>query len=130
MHSIMPVGKQPVDPRIVEALPRVRAYMKRNKHRQKDVVRLTRLAQPQVSKFLAGERRRVTEAVRAIFQYAEIDLDSESAAPGLPLPLSQSARQVLEDNPRAAALVARLIDAMVPVLSNLSEPAPVPKESP
>lgn len=124
----MPIGKQPVDPRIVEALPRIRAYMKRNNHRQKDVVRLTKLSQPQVSKFLAGERHRVTEAVLVIFQYAGIDFDSESSKLGSPLPLSQSARQVLVDNPRAAALAARLIEAMVPVLSNLSEPTLVPKE--
>ena len=126
----MPVGKQPVDPRIVEALPRVRAHMKRHKHQQKDVMRLTRLSQPQVSKFLAGQRHRVTKDVLAIFQYAEIDIDSEFAAGDLPLPLSQSVRQILEDNPRAAALVARLIEAMVPVLSNLLEPAPTPKEGP
>lgn len=124
----MPVGKQPVDPRILEALPRVRAYMKRHNHRQKDVMRLTELSQPQVSKFLSGQRQRVTKDVRAIFQYAGIDVESESAA--MALPLSQSVRQVLEDNPRAAALVARLIEAMVPVLSSLPEPAPAPQEGP
>ncbi len=104
--------------------------MKRHKHQQKDVMRLTRLSQPQVSKFLAGQRHRVTKDVLAIFQYAEIDIDSEFAAGDLPLPLSQSVRQILEDNPRAAAMVARLIEAMVPVLSNLLEPAPTPKEGP
>jgi predicted XRE-type DNA-binding protein len=124
----MPVGKQPIDPRIVAALPHIRAYMKRNNHRQKDVIRLTNLSQPQVSKFLAGERHRVTSAVLAIFQYAGIDVGSASPCPEAVLPLSQSARQVLEDNPRAAALVARLIEAMVPVLSNLPEPASAPKE--
>lgn len=124
----MPIGKQPVDPRIVAALPLIRAYMKRKNHRQKDVVRLTKLSQPQVSKFLAGERHRVTNDVLAIFQYAEIDAGSASPHTETVLPLSQSARQVLEDNPRAAALVARLIDAMVPVLSTLPEPASAPKE--
>lgn len=102
--------------------------MERNKHRQKDVVQLTKLSQPQVSKFLAGQRRRVTKDVLTIFQYACIDFDLESAEPSLPLLLSQSARQVLEENPYAAALVARLIEVMVPVLSNLPERAAEPKE--
>ena len=124
----MPTGKQPIDPKIVEALPRIRAYMKRNKHRQLDVVRLTNLSQPQVSKFLAGERHRITPAVLAIFQYAEIESESASDVSGPLLALSQTTRQTLEDNPRAAALVTRLIEAMVPVLSNLPEPAPAPKE--
>ena len=126
----MPVGKQAMDPRIVEALPRVRAFMKRHKHLQKDVVRITRVSQSQVSKFLGGQRNRVTKDVLAIFQYAEIVVGPESGAAGMPFALSQSARQVLEDNPRAAEIVARLIEAMVPVLSNLPEPVPAPKEGP
>jgi transcriptional regulator with XRE-family HTH domain len=102
--------------------------MKRNNHRQKDVAKLTHVSQPQISKLLAGSRHRVTADVLAIFQYAGIDTKTASARPALPLPLSQSARQVLEDNPRAAALVARLVEAMMPVLSNLSDMASAPKE--
>ena len=117
-----------MDPQIAEALPRIRAYMKRNNHRQKDVVLLTKVSQPQVSKVLAGARYRVTDDVLAIFQYAGIQSEPESTALRLPLPLSQSARQVLEDNPRAAALVVRLVEAMLPILSNLPEPASAPKE--
>jgi hypothetical protein len=104
--------------------------MERNGHRQKDVVRLTKLSQPQVSKFLAGERRRVTKAVLALFQYAKITFDSESAVSSATLPLSQSVRRVLEHNPHVAELVARLIEAMVPVLSKVSKSPSASKERP
>lgn len=89
-------------------------------------MRLTGLSQSQVSKFLAGQRRRLTRDVRAIFQYADIDIESESST--VTLSLSQSVRQAMEENPRVVALVARLIEAMVPVLSSLPEPAPATKE--
>lgn len=124
----MPIGRQPPDPRVVEALPRIHAYMKWHNHQQKDVVRLTGLTQPQVSKFLAGERRRVTNVARLICRYAGIELEMASGTPTVSIALSQSARRLLDDNPHAAELMARLIEAMVPVLSSMAEPVTEPKE--
>lgn len=125
----MPIGLQPIDPRLAQALPLVRAYMEAQGHQQKDVVFATGLTQPQVSKVLAGERRRVTETVRVICQYAGIDIDTASGAGPEGLPLSQTARRLLEDNPATAAVVARVVDVLVPAL--LKPPGtPTAKESP
>jgi hypothetical protein len=120
----MPVGRQPTDPRLLAAVPQVLAYMAMQGHQQKDVMRLSKQSQPQVSKFLSGQRRRVTTAVRQICRYAGIDLELASVRTEPTLPLSQSARQVLEDNPRAAEAVARVIEALVPVLAQLYEATP------
>jgi hypothetical protein len=104
--------------------------MEAHDHQQKDVIRLTKLPQPQVSKFLGGQRRRLTPAVRALCQYAGFDLEPASASPALPLALSQPARQVLEDNPRAAAMAARVIEALMPVLERLANTPLAPEEAP
>ncbi len=113
-----------MDPRIAAALPRVRAYMDARNHQQKDVVELSKQSQSQVSKFLAGKRRRVTPPVRAICQYAEIDLDAEWEHLQDSWPLSQTARRVLVDNPRGAELLVRVIDALVPVLLTMRDAQP------
>lgn len=99
-------------------------------HQQKDVVSATGLTQPQVSKVLSGERRRVTATVRAICQYAGIDLDAACDFGPDCLPLSQSARRLLEDNPAAAAVVAHIVDVLVPALLNPLGAASRAKESP
>lgn len=119
----MPRGKQPVDPKIMAALPRVRAFMRANGHSQDDVVRLTRQSQSQVSKFLSGSRVRITPPIRAICQYANISLDDAPETLADHDWLSQTARQVLVDNPEAAQLLARIIDALIPVLSSLRDPS-------
>jgi len=104
--------------------------MEQHGHQQKDVMRLSKQSQPQVSKFLAGHRHRVTPSVVEICRYAGIDVETESGSLASPVPLSQSVRQVLEHNPRAAELVARVIEALMPVLSNLYDTANAsPKEA-
>lgn len=132
MYSVMPSIPRPTDPRIAAVLPRVLAYMEAHNHRQCDVVRLTGQSQPQVSKFLTGRRRRATSAVYAICQYAGIELDRESPSTMGALPLSQSARRLLKDNPQAAVIVTLVVESLVPALSSrlrdtASRP---PKESP
>lgn len=126
----MPTRPQPVDPRLPPALRRVRAAMDARGHVQKDVVSATGLTQPQVSKVLAGERRRITDTVRAICQYADFDIDAAYEPGPEGLPLSQTARRLLEDNPAAAAVVARIVDVLVPALLPSPGTAPNAKESP
>jgi transcriptional regulator with XRE-family HTH domain len=105
--------------------------MNQRGHTQQDVVRLSKQSQSQVSKFLSGRRHRITDAVRAICRYAEIEIDDATASFPSPVPLSQSVRRVLAHNPHAAELVARIIEALLPVLSNLDNPAnSSPKEAP
>jgi transcriptional regulator with XRE-family HTH domain len=101
-------------------------------HQQKDVIKATGLTQPQVSKVLSGERRRITTTVRAICQYAGFDVDAAYAPDAEGLPLSQSARRLLEDNPAAAAVVARIVDVLLPALLNPpgAVPPPIAKETP
>jgi transcriptional regulator with XRE-family HTH domain len=99
-------------------------------HLQKDVVSATGLTQPQVSKVLAGERRRITDTVRTICQYAGFDVDAAYEPGPEGLPLSQTARRLLEDNPAAAAVVARIVDVLIPALLNPTGAAPTAKEPP
>lgn len=92
----------------------------------------TGLTQPQVSKVLCGDRRRITKTVQAICQYAGYDIDA-AYEPGLEgLPLSQTARRLLEDNPAAAAVVARVVDVLLPALLAVQAvpPSPIAKEMP
>lgn len=102
--------------------------MATNGHTQKDIVAKSRQSQSQVSKFLGGKRQRVTEPIRQICQYAGIDIDAESAMPHEAMVLSPTVRQALVDNPRGAEILARVIHALVPVLSSLR--AETPKDVP
>lgn len=91
-------------------------------HTQPDVARLTGQPQSQVSRLLAGKRARVTDSVREICQYANIDLEAALPASVHERRLSHAVRQVLVDNPHGAAVLARVIEALAPTLALLRDP--------
>lgn len=118
----MPHGKQPIDPRILDAIPRIKAHMLAAGHNQPDVARATGQPQSQISRLLAGKRARVTDAVRKICRYANIDLEATLPASAQERRLSQAVRQVLVDNPHGAGVLARIIEALAPTLALLRDP--------
>jgi transcriptional regulator with XRE-family HTH domain len=118
----MPKGKQHTDPRILAAIPQIRAYMQAQGHAQPKVAELSGQAQSQVSRLLTGQRSRVTPAIRAICQYANVDIDSAPAPSASELRLSQAVRQLVVDNPRGEAVLARLIEVLGPALALMRDP--------
>lgn len=91
-------------------------------HTQPYVAKLTGQPQSQVSRLLAGKRARVTDAVRQICRYANIDLEAALPASVHERRLSHAVRQVLVDNPHGAVALARVIEALAPTLALLREP--------
>lgn len=91
-------------------------------HTQLDVASLTKQAQSQVSRLLSGRRSRVTPAVREICRYANIDIDAAPPPSASEQRLSQAVRQAVVDNPRGAEVLARILEAVGPVLTLLRDP--------
>lgn len=118
----MPRGKQPIDPRILDAIPRIKAHMLAHGHTQPDVERLTGQPQSQISRLLAGKRTRVTDPVREICKYANIDLEAVLPISAHERRLSYAVGQVIMDNPCGAAVLARVIEALAPTLALLRDP--------
>lgn len=85
-------------------------------HTQPDVSKLTGVSQGEVSRILAGHRKKVTGPVLALCKYAEFDADSGPQPDGAELRLSQAVRGAIGDNPAAAQALTRILEALAPVL--------------
>lgn len=94
----------------------VRTQMRRKNHAQQAVSSLTGVTQSQISRVLSGQRKRVTPAVILLCQYAEFEIERLPAALAAERQLSQVLRGAIGDNVAAAAVVARVLEALAPVL--------------
>lgn len=101
----------------------LRAAMERNGHSQPDVSKVTGVSQSNISRLLGGQRKRVTESVRRLCQYAGIDAKGAALEPDAQRRLSQAVREAIGDNPHAALALASVIESLAPLLRTF-QPAP------
>lgn len=120
-NATMPKGKQPIDSRILEAIPRIRAVMVAQGHRQQDVEKITNVPQYQISRILKGKRARMSPAIEALCRYANIEIDTVRPASSAEQRVSRAVRQALADNPHGAEVLARIIEALTPALALLRD---------
>jgi transcriptional regulator with XRE-family HTH domain len=93
-------------------------------HGQEDVAKATGLCQSHVSRFLSGQGKRVTSRVEALCQYAELDVKPHNAQQSAERELSQALHQAVGDNTTATLALARIVQALAPILRYLpSEPS-------
>ncbi len=92
--------------------------MKKNKHSQLDVSRISGVPQSTISRFLSGKIKRISKNIVELCKYAKID-------PALVLPLGQEERRLshvlhnaIGDNPAAALILARIVESLTPLLRN------------
>ena len=120
----MPKPQRAPSPHIAQAIQGVRAYMVQNGHIQKDVVERSGVSQDQVSKFLTGKRCRISDPIRRVCQYANIDLDGEQSEPDEVVRMSRTIRRVIGNNASRAAVLTRLVEALAPTLLGLADGEP------
>jgi len=82
---------------------------------------LTGIAQPQISKLLSGMRKRWSAPIAELCQYAKISIPVASSPSAADQRLSRALRQALgnHDDPRAAEILARVIEALAPAMTAL-----------
>jgi transcriptional regulator with XRE-family HTH domain len=90
--------------------------MEERGHTQKDVEKLTGVSQSLISRLLAGQRKRMTPSVLTLCRYANFEAEGHNSAAASESRLSQSVRAAVGDNADAAALLARIVDALAPAL--------------
>lgn len=112
----MPNRRHATDLRMGDIQAALRAAMERNGHSQPDVSKVTGVSQSNISRLLAGQRKRVTGSVRKLCQYAGLDAKGAASEPDAQRRLSQAVRQAIGDNPHAALALASVIDSLAPLL--------------
>lgn len=97
-------------------------------HTQKDVEAATGVRQSQISKFLSGQRRRLTPDVERLFQYAGIGMPVPEVPAAELARLSRTVRRLVGNNTRRAALLTRVIESLGPALALLDAVELPPEE--
>jgi hypothetical protein len=86
---------------------------------------MTGVSQSNISRLLAGERKRVTGCVKKLCQYAGVDAETDAPAGDAQRRLSQALSRAIGDNPQAALALASVIESLAPLLRSY-KPASVP----
>ena len=111
------------DPRIPQIRAAVQQRMRERKHGQEEVASATGLSQSHISRFLAGQGKRVTARIQALCKYAELDVKPHNAQQSAQRELSQALHQAVGDNATATLALIRIVQALAPILKHLpSEP--------
>lgn len=98
--------------RLPEAL---RRRMRAEQHTQMDVSSLTGVPQSQISKALNGRRKRLTQPMIALCQYA--GLETTSNHPPALAELTQILQMLVEGNPAAAACIKDVLQGLAPLVA-------------
>ena len=121
----MQIRNHRTDPTVSQLRAAVRERMRVEKHTQTQVAERTNISQSQLSRFLAGGGKRMTPHMRALCKYAEIEPNSHAVTESAEDTLSQLVREAIGDNPAAAHALARIVQALTPLLRQLP-PAALP----
>ncbi len=115
----MPNKPAKVDPLMARLPAALRERMQANNHTQKDVEKATAVPQPQISKALKGLRKRPTEPMLKLCQYASIaaPIDAPSAAE-----LSDLLQKVVASSPATAECVRGILESLANLTSGKSKP--------
>lgn len=99
------------------ALPEaLREAMAERKHTQNDVSALTNVAQPQISRILAGQRKRLSPAIVRLCQYADVDTTGIAQAHVEGRELGKLVAQIASASPQAARAVREVLITLAPFL--------------
>lgn len=118
----MPNRAHITDPRLGPARAGVIAFLANRSMKQEQLAYALGIKQSQVSRFLSGQRKRITPTIQRICQYADVELSSASVVSPAHERVSQTMRRVLGDNRHAADLLAQIVEAVAPLLTQLSIP--------
>lgn len=129
-YADMPNRAHVTDPRLGPARAAVMAFLSSQSMKQEELAFALKIEQSQVSRFLSGQRKRITPTIRRICQYAGFELSPASAAPSAQERVSQTMRQVLGINPQAADLLAQIVEAVGPLLAQLPKSTSPDQEAP
>lgn len=124
-YADMPNRRHDTDLRMAEIRSALRAAMERNGHSQSEVSKVTGVSQSNVSRLLAGERKRVTECVKRLCHYAGVDAETDAPAMDAHRRLSQALSGAIGNNSQAALALASIIESLTPLLRSY-RPASVP----
>lgn len=114
-----------MDPRIPQIRAAVEQRMRERKHIQKDVEMATGVHQSRISRFLSGQGKRMTAQIDSLCKYAELEINSHSQQDAAQRELSQALQWAIGDNPEATLALARIVQALAPILRYLpNEPPP------
>jgi hypothetical protein len=89
--------------------------MKQLGHIQDDVSKATGVPQPQISRALAGRRKRLTEPMRALCRYAGIDVE-DSSTKALSNDLVRLVQDLAGDSPAAASALHGVLSSIAPLI--------------
>ncbi len=121
----MPNRRHIADLRMGEIQSALRVAMGRNQHSQPDVAKVTCVSQSNISRLLAGQRKRVTPSVRKLCQYAGLDAETGQPEVDAHRRLSQALSGAIGNNPHAALTLASVIESLAPLLRIFKPDAPV-----
>lgn len=94
--------------------------MKQLGHIQDDVFKATGVPQPQISRALAGRRKRLTEPMRALCRYAGIDVEDSSAQTSSG-DLVRLVQELAGDNPAAASALHGVLLSIGPLIRQIGK---------
>lgn len=117
----MPRIAKPTTLETVRAREALRLYLKRQSISVNALSQAAGVGQPTVSRFLSGRTKSVTAAIRPLLDYANIDFENGITEIGgvLDNPRVRGAlERVWDGRPETADLLARLIEALGPVLKS------------
>lgn len=117
----MPRTAKPTTLEAVRAREALRLYLKRQSISVNALAQAAGVGQPTVSRFLSGRTKSVTAAIRPLLDYANIDSENGITEIGgvLDNPRVRGAlERVWDGRPETADLLARLIEALGPVLKS------------
>ena len=112
------------DPRIPQIRAAVKQRMRDRKHVQKDVEIATGVHQSHISRFLSGHGKRMTARIEALCKYAGFEIAPHNEHEAAQRELSQALQRAIGDNPGATLALARIVQALTPILRYLpNEPS-------
>lgn len=87
-------------------------------HTQNEVSALTGVPQPQVSRALRGERKRLTPAMMELCRYALMDTDEAVRVGDTALEVTLLMRQLIGDSALAAAQMKAVLRSLAPLMAD------------
>jgi hypothetical protein len=116
----MPVKPSKQHPALRILASALAARMKLLDHTQDDVFKETGVPQPQISRALAGRRKRLTEPMRALCVYACIETEKTGQRASSD-ELIELVRELAGDSPAAASALHGVLSSIAPLLRQIGK---------
>jgi len=117
-YADMPVKTQHQHTLLRQLPAALSARMKADGLTQERLSQLLSIGQPQISRALAGRRKRLTEPMRALCRYANLMTEDQSAN-DMQAKLNALVQDLVGDSPPAAKMVENVLLSLAPALEAL-----------